>query len=101
VNYGQHLQNRGRQNVFPAITDLSYCDPPLIYHPSDGGSILVFELWSGRLLKSMVGHFSKVSCLALRPKYEELYSSGTDSEILVWEPTSHMGIKKLEPQKIQ
>ncbi|KAJ3125287.1 DNA excision repair protein ERCC-8 [Nowakowskiella sp. JEL0407] len=91
TNYGPYLLNKFSQSIYPEITNLDLCDVPLIYFPSDCRKILIYELWSGRLVKKLTGHFGKVCSVVLRPFHEELYSSATDSEILVWKPSGILG----------
>lgn len=86
TNYGPSIHNRSPRCVRPCITPLTSCSPPLLFYPSDNRQLLVFDLWSGRLVKSLKGHFGRVGCVALRPWQEEVYSGGNDSEILCWSP---------------
>ncbi|RKO85040.1 hypothetical protein BDK51DRAFT_11918, partial [Blyttiomyces helicus] len=65
TNYGPTLHNTVSLNVTPAITPLSDCFPPLVFHPSNR-EVLVFDLWSGELVTRLKGHGRLVRCVALR-----------------------------------
>ncbi|KAI8815508.1 WD40-repeat-containing domain protein [Cladochytrium replicatum] len=111
TNYGSHLLNGQLATVLPAITPVSrsqplrvssddpamitskqsgagvcggLCNPPLVMQPSDDRNVLVFELYTGRLIARLTGHMARVGCIAIRPGFEEVYTGGTDHQILVW-----------------
>ena len=58
---------------------------PLLCIPV-GSDIVVYELFSGKKIKKLRGHYGSVSCCAVSGRELELYSGGSDSNILVWSP---------------
>jgi len=85
LNFGNELINQYEKVIFPAVTDLSECQP-LLFQPSNDNDILVYDLYEAKLIKRLKGHFESVNCVVIRNGYQELYSCGNDSEIIQWEP---------------
>ncbi|XP_067120324.1 DNA excision repair protein ERCC-8-like [Centruroides vittatus] len=82
VNYGK-VSNK----VFriPRI-DMCYASKPGVLFVPSGGSVEIFDLFTGEKLNTLVGHFNTVNCCAFRSTYHELYTGGNDRNILVWTP---------------
>ncbi|XP_063229887.1 DNA excision repair protein ERCC-8-like [Bacillus rossius redtenbacheri] len=53
------------------------------YVPS-GSNVLLFNIESGRNVRTLHGHFSTVNGCRFHPFLQELYSCGNDRNILVW-----------------
>lgn len=51
-----------------------------------GEEIAIIDLISGRVVKTLKGHFGKINCCAFRPQYQDLFSGANDRSILVWCP---------------
>ena len=99
VHYGTQLLNKSPSStVLPALTCVSSPHsslsslsawPPLLLHPSDDRSILMYDLFSGKCIKQLKGgHFSRVGCVVVHPFSQRVFSGGHDHEILVWDPAS-------------
>ncbi|KAL1921036.1 uncharacterized protein VTP21DRAFT_11671 [Calcarisporiella thermophila] len=86
VNYGPHIRNKYPHVLLPCISPPEACRRPLVFQPSDDRQILVFELYDGRLVKRLRGSYGRVTSIAWRPGKLELYTGGTDNEVLVWAP---------------
>ncbi|KAL3869598.1 hypothetical protein ACJMK2_042266 [Sinanodonta woodiana] len=61
------------------------CSPDLIFIPNVC-SIEVYNLFSGEHVQTLRGHYAQVNCCIFHPHYQELYSAGTDRNIVVWIP---------------
>ncbi|CAI8005990.1 DNA excision repair protein ERCC-8 [Geodia barretti] len=85
VNYGRVFNTLPKQNCPLAFSPLSSTLHPIICIPV-GGEVLMFHLTTGKKVKSLSGHFGKVHSLAVHPVEQELYSGGTDANILCWMP---------------
>lgn len=57
-----------------------------MYVPTNNRVILVYDLNTGLKVGQLVGHFDKVSCLALQSNRQCLISGGNDNELILWEP---------------
>ena len=57
---------------------------PLLLHPNENGLIGVFDMWSGRLVKKLTGHYGKSTCVVRNPLKNEFYSCSADGAILAW-----------------
>ncbi|XP_034252372.1 DNA excision repair protein ERCC-8-like [Thrips palmi] len=57
----------------------------IVYIPSDG-KILVYEVQSGQLVKTLQGHYNQVNSCKYNTLYQELYSAANDRSILIWTP---------------
>ncbi|KAJ8889220.1 hypothetical protein PR048_008718 [Dryococelus australis] len=53
------------------------------YVPS-GSNVLVFDIGSGRNIRTLHGHFGTINGCRFHPYLQELYSCGNDRNILVW-----------------
>jgi len=84
VNYGK-IGNEGKKTVEFGITHL--CTPDLIFMPN-GTDIEMYDLFNGNKVDTLRGHYMRVNCCILHPHYQELYSGGSDRNILVWTPES-------------
>jgi hypothetical protein len=77
VNY-HPTQNFNRRNRFCVSAHA-----PVVYFPV-GAHIHVFEAATGRLLRTLKGHFGHVSLCAYNPRRRELYSCA-EQTVLVWD----------------
>ncbi|CAM6087515.1 unnamed protein product [Calypogeia fissa] len=81
VNY-ESTRIRGSKGMEFSVSS----DSSLLFFPS-ANVIQVYDLWTGRLLKSLRGHYDTVNCCAFHPD-QELYSGSSDRKILNWCPPS-------------
>ncbi|XP_061423436.1 DNA excision repair protein ERCC-8 isoform X2 [Lethenteron reissneri] len=82
VNYGR-VSNGSRKGVKFAVS--ADCSPDLVFIPM-GSHVTAFEIYSGRAHTQLSGHYNKVNCCEYYSDFQELYSGGNDSNILVWVP---------------
>ncbi|KAI8854594.1 WD40-repeat-containing domain protein [Chytridium lagenaria] len=82
--------SRIRFNVseFPALSSPGIAEPPSLFAavPCDDEKIILFDLSTGAVIKDLVCHWGRISCVAARVSVQELYSGGWDDEILCWTP---------------
>ncbi|XP_022087344.1 DNA excision repair protein ERCC-8-like [Acanthaster planci] len=99
VNFGK-VTNDGRKNVKIAISSGAVPDAAFVPNTAD---VAVFDLHNGELVYDLKGHYSNVNCCVFHPLFQELYSGGNDSNILLWEPDEgrvvDLGEEKEEKQK--
>lgn len=57
----------------------------LVYFPSDG-KVLVCEVQTGKLVKTLRGHYNEVNACKYNALHQELYSGANDRSILIWTP---------------
>lgn len=81
------VHNSGKRHVQFAISNGSTSD--LIYMPHRS-EIDVWDINTGEEIDRLRGHYSLVNGCIFRPDYQELYSAGSDRNILVWEPEMNM-----------
>lgn len=84
VNYGR-IPNVLPQTCQFTITPHSCTLHPVLCVPS-GGAVLLLEMFTGRKVGRLQGHYGQVNCLATHPFEQELYSGGSDTNILAWAP---------------
>ncbi|CAG8649349.1 1854_t:CDS:2 [Paraglomus brasilianum] len=84
VEYGGGLVNRARLCVTLALTKSDKCIPPLVFHPTSNGRILIYDLFDGTLHDHLHGPMSSINCVVWRQHNQELYSGDGDKRILVW-----------------
>ncbi|KAJ8539537.1 hypothetical protein K7X08_013789 [Anisodus acutangulus] len=46
-----------------------------------------FDLWSGKMMMDLRGHYENVNCCLYNSLDQELYTGGNDRKILVWSPS--------------
>ena len=68
-----------------SLTPHSLTLSPLLCVPVRS-EIVLYELFSGKLVKKLRGHYGVVSSCLVSGRELEVYSGGTDSNILVWSP---------------
>ncbi|KAF9204398.1 DNA excision repair protein ERCC-8 [Haplosporangium sp. Z 27] len=88
TNYGTMIRNQFVHNLSPLISPMSAGFPNYVFHPSDDRSILMFDMMDGSLIKHLKGSYGRVTALAWRPRTLEMYSAGSNHDILVWSPKS-------------
>ncbi|EGF77111.1 hypothetical protein BATDEDRAFT_27913 [Batrachochytrium dendrobatidis JAM81] len=86
VYYGPHFHNRTPATLKMAITPLDSTLRPLLIYPSDTHHILMYDLWTGELVKRLSAHLGRVGCIAIRPETQQFVSGGVSDPILLWEP---------------
>lgn len=82
INFGK-VHNDGRKTLKLAVSIGS--QPDAVFVPSVG-EISVYDLQNGELVYDLNGHYHHVNCCVFHPIYQELYSGGQDSNVLIWEP---------------
>lgn len=82
------LKNSYMQTLQLSMTSLKHgAWPPLLFCPSDDGSINVFDIiHGGQCVAVMKGHFGKATCVVMNQHYDILYSGSNDMRILSWMP---------------
>jgi DNA excision repair protein ERCC-8 len=87
INFGPHLHNRyGYMPLQLAHTP----DGTFLFHPTDSGDILVYELWTGKLKKRLRGHLGRCNATVTANfagngwQTGRLFSCGADGELLYW-----------------
>lgn len=79
LKYGR--KSKGHGNFQIGIS--ADTDPPLIFAPK-GTSISVCDMKTCKVQKELVGHFKNVNCFVYDDKYQQGYSGGNDSAVMVW-----------------
>ncbi|XP_072043883.1 DNA excision repair protein ERCC-8-like [Amphiura filiformis] len=97
INFGK-CTNEGRKTLKLAVSIGS--QPDAVFVPSVG-DIAVYDLQNGELVYDLNGHYNAVNCCIYHPLYQELYSGGNDSNILIWEPEQMRIIEEDEEEKRQ
>uniref|UniRef100_A0A4W3KHK9 DNA excision repair protein ERCC-8 n=1 Tax=Callorhinchus milii TaxID=7868 RepID=A0A4W3KHK9_CALMI len=82
VNYGK-VGNESRKSL--QFTVSSGCSPDFAFVPV-GSCISVYDIYSGQLLTELRGHYNSVNCCIFQSDFQELYSGGSDVNILSWVP---------------
>jgi DNA excision repair protein ERCC-8 len=60
-------------------------DPALVFVPCMK-TVKAFGMWSGRTTLMLRGHYESVNTCCFNSNDQELYTSGSDRQILVWSP---------------
>ncbi|XP_057304970.1 DNA excision repair protein ERCC-8-like isoform X2 [Hydractinia symbiolongicarpus] len=80
VNYGRIENNRSKNIHFDVskgvVNDLVFI--PTMYH------LDVFQIYTGKYIQSLSGHFMPVNSCCYNKSYQELYSGSADTKILHW-----------------
>ncbi|XP_077203316.1 DNA excision repair protein ERCC-8 isoform X2 [Paroedura picta] len=84
VNYGK-VCNQSRKGL--KFTVSHGCSPEFVFVPYSN-TIAIYTIYSGDLVTMLRGHYSSVDCCVFQPHFQELYSSGRDSNILAWVPST-------------
>ncbi|CAH1243109.1 ERCC8 [Branchiostoma lanceolatum] len=95
VNYGK-ICNESKKSVQFTVSCGS--SPDVVFVPDDS-SIAMFDVFGGTSLHRLVGHYNYVQCCVFNPDTQELYSGGSDSNILVWVPDLGRGEDYEESKK--
>ncbi|KAJ8762613.1 hypothetical protein K2173_008052 [Erythroxylum novogranatense] len=61
-------------------------DSTLVFVPCMS-SVKAFDIWSGRTITTLRGHYEYVNCCWFNSQDQELYTGGNDRQILVWTPS--------------
>ncbi|KAI8979634.1 excision repair cross-complementing rodent repair deficiency, complementation group 8-like protein [Mycotypha africana] len=86
VNYGTAFRNRYYFYLTAAISDQDVW-PPLLYIPSDDRQVLLYKLLDGQLVRRLKGAYGRVTSVATRHAFQEIYSGSNANDILIWEPS--------------
>ncbi|XP_055928597.1 DNA excision repair protein ERCC-8-like [Argiope bruennichi] len=79
---------------YPVSIDMCYdSKPPVLFVPSRD-CIIMYNLFTGDRIKTLMGHTNFVSCCAYRSSSNELFSAGTDQKILLWTPRGHIQMEE-------
>lgn len=82
VDYGETYTELKRP-LRMSVTTNTY--PDLVFIPSES-KILVYEIFSGKMVNVLRGHFSTVLGAVYNPSSMDLYSFGTDRNFITWTP---------------
>ncbi|KAI8548578.1 hypothetical protein RHMOL_Rhmol07G0283500 [Rhododendron molle] len=63
-------------------------------------SVKVFDVWSGKTVQTFRGHYEHVNCCCYNLQDQELYTGGSDRQILVWSPSKLTSDELDERRKI-
>ncbi|BBM97539.1 DNA excision repair protein ERCC-8 [Marchantia polymorpha subsp. ruderalis] len=80
VNYENTRMQRSKATQLAVSPDSS-----LLFVPTST-VIRVYNLWTGRVLKTLRGHYDTVNCCEFHPYAQEMYSGSNDRKILLWSP---------------
>ncbi|XP_048360305.1 DNA excision repair protein ERCC-8 [Sphaerodactylus townsendi] len=83
VNYGK-VCNQSRKGL--KFTVSHGCSPEFVFVPYSN-TIAIYTIYSGDLVTMLRGHYSSVDSCVFQSHFQELYSSGRDSNILAWVPS--------------
>lgn len=84
VDYGRVVNTLKKTLTFAVSAD---CEEDLIFMPNEvNRSVDVFNMISGKKLNSLTGHYLSVNCCVYHPEKHELYTAGSDRNILIWTP---------------
>ena len=86
INYGRIPHGFKYQTHMFTLTPHTLTLSPLLCVPV-GSDIVMYELFSGKKIKRLRGHYGSVNCCAVSDRELELYSGGSDSNILLWAPS--------------
>ncbi|XP_055928590.1 DNA excision repair protein ERCC-8-like [Argiope bruennichi] len=79
---------------YPVLIDMCYdSKPPVLFVPSRD-CIIMYNLFTGDRLKTLMGHTNFVSCCAYRSSSNELFSAGRDKKILLWTPGAEIELEE-------
>lgn len=76
------------------------CTSDLIFMPN-GKSVDAINICTGKRQYSLHGHFRQVNCAYYHPDYHELYTGGSDRNILVWTPKTGTSVTYTEKKKVK
>ncbi|XP_071118181.1 DNA excision repair protein ERCC-8-like [Haliotis cracherodii] len=82
VNYGS-IENDSKKNIQIGLSQ-GGC-PDVIFVPNDG-NIDILDLHKGGYINTLRGHYNVVNCCLFNTNSHELFSGGSDRNILVWVP---------------
>lgn len=85
INYDRTIKNSYFQTTKPYITHSDQSDTPFVLFPSNDSQIYIFDLFSGKLIKSLNSMRGRVACVTGKKYLVEFYS-GNDHEIFTWLP---------------
>lgn len=98
VNYGR-VCNGSRKNLKLAVSH--GCRPDFAFVPVDS-CIAVYDIYAGQLLTELRGHYNYVNCCTFQSYFQELYSGGSDVNILAWIPDlGRIGVENDEPKECE
>eukprot|EP00938_MAST-03A_sp_MAST-3A-sp1_P001690 g1690.t1 len=101
VNFGPSFNSNqarrrrlGRGIIRPrlAITQPAGSSRTFMYVPERQGTIRVYDIHRGDVIKSLHGHMGAVNSCVYRPSHQELYSGGHDGLIVKWASNSRGGL---------
>eukprot|EP00731_Ephydatia_muelleri_P018110 Em0011g150a len=88
INYGRVPISLVQQTCQLSITSSLCSLTPTLAVPT-GNDVSLFELFTGKKVAILKGHYGKVTSCILHPFEQELYSGGSDRNILCWTPPPH------------
>lgn len=98
LNIDISVPNPGTRTTQFAVSE--GCTPDLIFMPN-GRSIDAYDISTGKRQYTLHGHFRQVNCCYYHPDYQELYTGGSDRNILVWTPKMGTSVSYMSKQKVK
>lgn len=86
-----NVPNVGKRTVQFTVSE--GCTPDLVFMPC-GNCISAIDIWTGQKQFSLQGHFMQVNACCYNRDVHELYSTGADRSILVWQPNTRTGCQR-------
>lgn len=97
TNLDISVPNSGIRNVQFAVSGTT---PDLIFMPN-GKSIDAIDICTGKRQYTLHGHFRNVNCCYYHPDYHELFTGGSDRNILVWTPKTGASVNYLYKKEVR
>lgn len=88
INYGRIPISLVQQTCPLSITSPLCSLTPILMVPS-GSDVYLFELFTGKKVIALKGHYGNITSCTLHPFEQEIYSGGVDRNILCWTVTPH------------
>ena len=83
--YGRPFKN---QTHHFTLTPPSLSFTPHLLVPSHS-DISIYELFTGRTVSKLKGHYSSVTCIDVNTNDIEVYTGSTDNTVLIWTPLNN------------
>jgi DNA excision repair protein ERCC-8 len=83
INYGKVRHSFKSMTHQFSVTPSSLSFSPLVFVPSHS-NIAQYEVFTGKLVKKLEGHYGKVTSAICSSNNIELYTSSSDGNILTW-----------------
>ncbi|XP_065069922.1 DNA excision repair protein ERCC-8-like [Rhopilema esculentum] len=95
VNYGS-VYNLSKKHVQLAVT--RELNQDIVFVPTEN-NIAMFDIFSGKKLGFLTGHYGNVNCCLYENCFQELYSGSMDTRILSWSTAGYRASHLLDFKK--